>query len=117
MSMQVLMSAASGVYRRLVASDNEGTKGYGFFGLYRLCCTDYVVEKQGLCKVHTCYCIGFKYIYQSLASNLLYVLPWAIVCQMGHLHEANAWTYDSLVFRNIGNCSLDSDRLDDSESQ
>ncbi|KAK4097977.1 hypothetical protein N658DRAFT_477873 [Parathielavia hyrcaniae] len=38
------------------------------------------------------------YLYQSLASNLLYVLPWAIVCQIGHLDEGNAWTYHSLVF-------------------
>ena len=38
------------------------------------------------------------YLYQSLASNLLYVLPWAIVCQVGDLDEGNAWTYHSLVF-------------------
>jgi Na+-driven multidrug efflux pump len=38
------------------------------------------------------------YLYQSLASNLLYVLPWAIVCQVGNLDEANAWTYHSFVF-------------------
>jgi Na+-driven multidrug efflux pump len=38
------------------------------------------------------------YLYQSLASNLLYVLPWAIVCQVGGLDEGNAWTYHSLVF-------------------
>ncbi|OIW29697.1 hypothetical protein CONLIGDRAFT_615871 [Coniochaeta ligniaria NRRL 30616] len=38
------------------------------------------------------------YLYQSLASNLLYVLPWAIVCQVKDLDEANAWTYHSLVF-------------------
>ncbi|KAK0627833.1 hypothetical protein B0T14DRAFT_421394 [Immersiella caudata] len=37
------------------------------------------------------------YLYQSLASNLLYVLPWAIVCQVKDL-EGNAWTYHSLVF-------------------
>lgn len=38
------------------------------------------------------------YLYQSLASNLLYVLPWAIVCQVAHLNEGDAWTYHSLVF-------------------
>lgn len=38
------------------------------------------------------------YLYQSLASNLLYVLPWAIVCQVKDLDAANAWTYHSLVF-------------------
>jgi hypothetical protein len=38
------------------------------------------------------------YLYQSLASNLLYVLPWAIACQVGDLDEGSAWTYHSLVF-------------------
>jgi len=38
------------------------------------------------------------YLYQSLASNLLYVLPWAIVCQVAHLNADDAWTYHSLVF-------------------
>lgn len=38
------------------------------------------------------------YLYQSLVSNLLYVLPWAIVCQVRDLDQANAWTYHSLVF-------------------
>ncbi|KAF2684178.1 hypothetical protein K458DRAFT_367690 [Lentithecium fluviatile CBS 122367] len=38
------------------------------------------------------------YLYQSLASNLLYVLPWAIVCQVKHLEEARAWTYHAWVF-------------------
>lgn len=38
------------------------------------------------------------YLYQSVASNILYVLPWAIVCQTRGLNEANAWTYHSLVF-------------------
>ncbi|KAK3901448.1 hypothetical protein C8A05DRAFT_44915 [Staphylotrichum tortipilum] len=38
------------------------------------------------------------YLYQSLASNLLYVLPWAIVCQVRDLDEGNAWAYRSLVF-------------------
>lgn len=38
------------------------------------------------------------YLYQSLASNLLYVLPWAIVCQTAHLDAGNAWTYHRFVF-------------------
>ncbi|KAI1490501.1 hypothetical protein F5X96DRAFT_679036 [Biscogniauxia mediterranea] len=38
------------------------------------------------------------YLYQSLASNLLYVLPWAVVCQVKNLDQNNAWTYHSLVF-------------------
>lgn len=38
------------------------------------------------------------YLYQSLASNLLYVLPWAIVCQVVELNIGDAWTYHSLVF-------------------
>ncbi|OJJ67971.1 hypothetical protein ASPBRDRAFT_58548 [Aspergillus brasiliensis CBS 101740] len=38
------------------------------------------------------------YLVQSLISNLLYVLPWAIVCQVAHLDSQNAWTYHSLVF-------------------
>ena len=38
------------------------------------------------------------YLYQSLASNLLYVLPWAIVCQVVKLDASDAWTYHSLVF-------------------
>jgi Na+-driven multidrug efflux pump len=38
------------------------------------------------------------YLYQSLASNLLYVLPWAIVCQVVELNARDAWTYHSLVF-------------------
>ena len=38
------------------------------------------------------------YLYQSLFSNILYVLPWAIVCQTARLDPANAWTYHSLVF-------------------
>lgn len=38
------------------------------------------------------------YLYQSLASNILYVLPWAIVCQVHKLNADNAWTYHSLVF-------------------
>lgn len=38
------------------------------------------------------------YLFQSLASNLLYVLPWAIVCQVVNLKERDAWTYHSLIF-------------------
>ncbi|KAH3931394.1 hypothetical protein HBI56_139070 [Parastagonospora nodorum] len=38
------------------------------------------------------------YLYQSLASNVLYVLPWAIVCQVVKLNAGDAWTYHSLVF-------------------
>ncbi|KAF1937362.1 hypothetical protein EJ02DRAFT_357031 [Clathrospora elynae] len=38
------------------------------------------------------------YLYQSLASNILYVLPWAIVCQVVKLNVGDAWTYHSLVF-------------------
>lgn len=38
------------------------------------------------------------YLYQSLVSNLFYVLPWAIVCQVIDLNVNNAWTYHSLVF-------------------
>lgn len=38
------------------------------------------------------------YLWQSLASNLLYVLPWAIVCQTADLDAGIAWTYHRLVF-------------------
>ncbi|KAL8726386.1 MAG: hypothetical protein Q9166_006737 [cf. Caloplaca sp. 2 TL-2023] len=38
------------------------------------------------------------YLYQSLLSNLLYVLPWAIVCQVTNLNASDAWTYHSIVF-------------------
>lgn len=38
------------------------------------------------------------YLWQSLASNLLYVLPWAVVCQVVRLTEEDAWKYHSLVF-------------------
>jgi hypothetical protein len=38
------------------------------------------------------------YLYQSLASNILYVLPWAIVCQVSKLNANDAWTYHSLIF-------------------
>lgn len=38
------------------------------------------------------------YLGQSLVSNILYVLPWAIACQITNLDSGNAWTYHSLVF-------------------
>ncbi|BCS17463.1 uncharacterized protein APUU_10291S [Aspergillus puulaauensis] len=38
------------------------------------------------------------YLAQSLISNLFYVLPWAIVCQVADLSPDNAWTYHSIVF-------------------
>ncbi|OJZ80479.1 hypothetical protein ASPFODRAFT_53306 [Aspergillus luchuensis CBS 106.47] len=38
------------------------------------------------------------YLAQSLISNIIYVLPWAIVCQVVDLNSDNAWTYHSLVF-------------------
>lgn len=38
------------------------------------------------------------YWYQSLVSNIFYVLPWAIVCQVVELNAGDAWTYHSLVF-------------------
>lgn len=38
------------------------------------------------------------YLGQSLASNLLYVLPWAIICQVANLNTDNAWTYHAFVF-------------------
>jgi len=38
------------------------------------------------------------YLWQSLASNILYVLPWAIVCQTANLQPDRAWTYHRLVF-------------------
>ena len=38
------------------------------------------------------------YLYQSLASNFLYVLPWAIVCQVANLDASNAWGYHRFVF-------------------
>ncbi|KAF2434599.1 hypothetical protein EJ08DRAFT_657327 [Tothia fuscella] len=38
------------------------------------------------------------YLYQSLLSNILYVLPWTLVCQIVPLSADDAWTYHSLVF-------------------
>jgi Na+-driven multidrug efflux pump len=38
------------------------------------------------------------YLYQSFVSNIFYVLPWAIVCQVINLNPQDAWKYHSLVF-------------------
>ncbi|PFH58216.1 hypothetical protein XA68_14015 [Ophiocordyceps unilateralis] len=38
------------------------------------------------------------YLWQSLASTLLYVLPWTIVCQVAKLDRNSAWTYHALTF-------------------
>jgi len=38
------------------------------------------------------------YLYQSLVSNLLWVLPWAIVVSKAHITPNDAWTYHSVVF-------------------
>lgn len=38
------------------------------------------------------------YLWQSLGSNILYVLPWAIVCQVAALDKTNAWTYHAFIF-------------------
>ncbi|CCA72129.1 hypothetical protein PIIN_06065 [Serendipita indica DSM 11827] len=38
------------------------------------------------------------YLYQSLASNVLWVLPWAIVVSKANLTVENAWRYHSIVF-------------------
>jgi Na+-driven multidrug efflux pump len=38
------------------------------------------------------------YLFQSLVSNIVYVLPWAIVCQVRKLNSGDAWTYHSVVF-------------------
>ncbi|KAF2639628.1 hypothetical protein P280DRAFT_470252 [Massarina eburnea CBS 473.64] len=37
------------------------------------------------------------YLYQSFASNLIYVLPWVVVAQTGGMTPNNAWTYHGLV--------------------
>lgn len=39
------------------------------------------------------------YLYQSLVSNIYYVLSWAIVCQVGNLDINAAWTYHSFATR------------------
>lgn len=38
------------------------------------------------------------YLYQSLVSNLFWVLPWAIVVSKIGITESDAWTYHSIVF-------------------
>lgn len=38
------------------------------------------------------------YLYQSLVSNLCWVLPWAVVVTRVGITEENAWTYHSVVF-------------------
>lgn len=38
------------------------------------------------------------YLYQSLVSNLCWVLPWAIVVTKINLTPTDAWTYHSIVF-------------------
>ncbi|CAD0055653.1 unnamed protein product [Aureobasidium pullulans] len=38
------------------------------------------------------------YLYQSLVSNLLWVMPWAIVVSKAHITPKDAWTYHSIVF-------------------
>ncbi|THY14002.1 hypothetical protein D6D00_09958 [Aureobasidium pullulans] len=37
-------------------------------------------------------------LYQSLISNLLWVMPWAIVVSKAHITPEDAWTYHSIVF-------------------
>ncbi|SMR50504.1 unnamed protein product [Zymoseptoria tritici ST99CH_1E4] len=38
------------------------------------------------------------YLYQSLASNLLWVLPWAVVATRKDLDEGSAWKWHSIIF-------------------
>jgi hypothetical protein len=38
------------------------------------------------------------YLYQSLASDVLYVLPWAIICEVKKLDAGYAWTFHSRLF-------------------
>ncbi|KAH0154892.1 hypothetical protein KCU67_g8890, partial [Aureobasidium melanogenum] len=38
------------------------------------------------------------YLYQNLISNLLWVLPWAIVVSKANITPSDAWTYHSIVF-------------------
>ncbi|KAM4061794.1 hypothetical protein HRG_011795 [Hirsutella rhossiliensis] len=38
------------------------------------------------------------YLWQSLASTLLYILPWTIVCQVAKPDRNSAWTYHALTF-------------------
>lgn len=41
------------------------------------------------------------HLYQSLATSLLYVLPWAIACQTLEMDASNAWTYHGVVFEGM----------------
>lgn len=38
------------------------------------------------------------YLYQSLVSNLVWVLPWAVVVSEIDITADDAWTYHSVVF-------------------
>lgn len=38
------------------------------------------------------------YLYQSLVSNLFWVLPWAIALTQITIESDNAWTYHSILF-------------------
>jgi len=38
------------------------------------------------------------FLIQALGSNLLWMLPWAIVVTKIHMTADNAWTYDSIIF-------------------
>lgn len=38
------------------------------------------------------------YLIQSLGSNLLWMLPWAIVVSKINMTPDNAWHYDSIIF-------------------
>jgi hypothetical protein len=38
------------------------------------------------------------YFIQSLGSNLLWMLPWAIAVTKIHMTAENAWTYHSIIF-------------------
>ena len=38
------------------------------------------------------------YLYQSLISNLCYVLPWAIAVSIVDLNPENAWSYHAIIF-------------------
>ena len=39
-----------------------------------------------------------RFLWQSVAANVLYVLPWAVVCQVVRLREGDAWTVHGVVF-------------------
>lgn len=38
------------------------------------------------------------YLYQSLVSNIFWVLPWAVVVSKAGITPKDAWTYHSIVF-------------------